>query len=112
MIFDRWTIFLLNLLLLVPLMTACGGWRSGGGASSGRSTIAGQSAIPVAGSYYSLELKPDGSLWEWGDNEHGQLGDGANTQRNAPVQVGSGYIAASAGGGTTSVNKVASILVL
>jgi alpha-tubulin suppressor-like RCC1 family protein len=29
----------------------------------------------------------DLEAWAWGQNEYGQLGDGTNTNRNAPVQV-------------------------
>lgn len=50
-----------------------------------------------AGWMHSLALKADGSLWAWGDNSYGQLGDGTTTQRNAPVLIGTGYIAVSAG---------------
>jgi uncharacterized repeat protein (TIGR03803 family) len=33
----------------------------------------------AAGGYHSLELQPDGSLWAWGGDDSGQLGENANT---------------------------------
>jgi alpha-tubulin suppressor-like RCC1 family protein len=41
----------------------------------------------AGGQIYSLALKNDGTVWAWGSNNWGQLGDGTTTQRNAPVQV-------------------------
>jgi len=41
----------------------------------------------AAGWYHSLAIKTDGSLWAWGYNGAGQLGDGTTTQRLTPVQV-------------------------
>ena len=37
---------------------------------------------------HGLALKEDGTVWAWGDNRFGQLGDGTTTYRAAPVQVG------------------------
>jgi alpha-tubulin suppressor-like RCC1 family protein len=41
-----------------------------------------------AGEYHSLELLADGSVWAWGYNSGGQLGDGSEEERSAPVPVG------------------------
>lgn len=38
---------------------------------------------------HSLALKTDGTVWSWGWNWAGQLGDGSNTDSNTPVQVSS-----------------------
>jgi len=45
-------------------------------------------AFVSAGELYSLAIKKDGTLWAWGRNTDGQLGDGTTTQRNTPVQIG------------------------
>ncbi|HEX8702583.1 MAG TPA: RCC1 repeat-containing protein, partial [Myxococcaceae bacterium] len=36
---------------------------------------------------HSLALGNDGTVWAWGDNTSGQLGDGTTTPRLSPVQV-------------------------
>jgi alpha-tubulin suppressor-like RCC1 family protein len=42
----------------------------------------------AAGSYHSLALKADGTLWAWGYNGVGQLGDGTKTDKHSPLQIG------------------------
>jgi alpha-tubulin suppressor-like RCC1 family protein len=46
------------------------------------------SASYSAGARHSLVILQDGTLWAWGKNDQGQLGDGTNTDRLKPVQVG------------------------
>jgi len=41
----------------------------------------------AAGANHSVALASDGTVWAWGDNERGQLGDGTTHRRLAPVQV-------------------------
>jgi hypothetical protein len=53
----------------------------------------------AAGDAHTVALKADGSVWAWGNNISGQLGDNTTTDRYAPVQVPglSGVIAVTAG---------------
>ena len=57
--------------------------------------LSGVSAISV-GDQHVCALKTDGTVFCWGDNTNGQLGDNTTTQRNVPVQVhgvaDSGYL--------------------
>jgi len=41
----------------------------------------------AAGLGHSLALLEDGTVWAWGDNQFGQLGDGTLIDRNVPVPV-------------------------
>jgi alpha-tubulin suppressor-like RCC1 family protein len=48
----------------------------------------------------------DGSLWCWGNNSHGQLGDGTWTNKNTPVQIiPSGVVAVALGNSHTCAIK-------
>ncbi len=40
-----------------------------------------------SGTLFSMALKSDGTVWSWGDNSYGQLGDGTTTNRLSPVRV-------------------------
>lgn len=41
----------------------------------------------AGGSDHSLALKADGTVWAWGRNDYGQLGDNTTDERHTPVQV-------------------------
>ncbi len=52
----------------------------------GTGILSGISLI-TGGEYHSVAIKSDGTLWAWGRNNHGQLGDGTITNSSIPVRV-------------------------
>ena len=61
----------------------------------------------TAGFNHTVVLKNDGTLWAWGDNYLGQLGDGTIIDKNVPTRIGSGttWSAVAAGGDHTVALK-------
>ena len=56
----------------------------------------------------AVAIKNDGTLWNWGSNQVGQLGDGTNAHKSSPVQTiagGTDWKQASTGGGQTAAIK-------
>ncbi len=63
-------------------------------------------AIEGGGSH-TIELKSDGTVWVWGSNKYGQLGDGTTIDSPAPIQVsGLTEVIAIAGGGFNSYSPL------
>lgn len=65
-------------------------------------------AAIAAGSFHTMVLKSDGSVWNTGYNEDGELGDGTQTGKTVPVLISSmGYdnLAVSAGGSHSAFIK-------
>jgi alpha-tubulin suppressor-like RCC1 family protein len=44
-------------------------------------------AVISAGGFHCLALKANGTVWAWGWNNHGQLGDGSTKDQAIPIQV-------------------------
>ena len=55
------------------------------GQVAGLTAVAAVATGPEA--YHNLALKFDGTVWAWGANDYGQLGDGSTTDRHTPVRV-------------------------
>ena len=49
--------------------------------------IAGSHAAYCSGGHHTLAPKSDGTVWAWGYNGYGELGDGTYTDSSTPVQV-------------------------
>jgi alpha-tubulin suppressor-like RCC1 family protein len=75
------------------------GWGRNWAGELGRGTHATQELVPaevsglsdvkaiVAGRFFSLALKRDGTVWAWGQGDSGVLGDGTDESRYSPVQA-------------------------
>ncbi|HEV2123059.1 MAG TPA: hypothetical protein VGW38_09830, partial [Chloroflexota bacterium] len=74
------------------------GQLGNGTMSTANGTTMPSSAVPVqaaihnavaiaAGSGHNLALRSDGTVWAWGANHSGQVGDGTTVNRSYPVQV-------------------------
>jgi len=61
-------------------------WSPGGTVATAEATN--PAWIQVAsGEWHSVALRDDGTVWTWGQNGHGQLGDGTTRDRSTPAQV-------------------------
>ena len=58
--------------------------KSGGSSGGGDGQI---KQVSVSASH-TVVIKTDGSLWAWGLNSRGQLGDGTTTDKNIPIRIG------------------------
>lgn len=58
-----------------------------------------------AGRTHTMAIKSDATLWAWGNNSQGQLGDGTTTSKSAPVKIMDDVAAVSANGYHTTAIK-------
>ncbi|HUR17631.1 MAG TPA: hypothetical protein VMZ51_01685, partial [Acidimicrobiales bacterium] len=82
----------------------------GDGSTTARSSIPVQVgtatnwATVAAGGKHTAAIRTDGTLWAWGNNDSGQVGDGTLTAHSIPVQVGTAtnWATVAAGGNHTA----------
>lgn len=51
----------------------------------------------AVGELHTLALQSDGTLWAWGYNQNGQLGDGTTVDKSTPVKIGKDFVFVAAG---------------
>jgi alpha-tubulin suppressor-like RCC1 family protein len=61
-------------------------WSPGGLTPSAEATGAAWTQV-ASGDWHSVALREDGTVWTWGQNGHGQLGNGTTTDRATPALV-------------------------
>lgn len=71
---------------------------------TGFATYAATPAI-LAGSDHTLLLKTDGTVWAWGRNDRGQLGNGSGVASTRPVLIGNAVVAIATGGDSSFALK-------
>src|SRR3989339_893222 len=83
-------LFSLCFFLLIPAYVYADGW-----------------VAISAGYQHTIALKSDGTLWAWGSNGYGQLGDDTTTERLFPTQIGTDmtWVTVSAGNNHTIALK-------
>ena len=62
----------------------------------------------ACGYYHTAAIKTDGTLWTWGNNGYGQLGDNTITSKSSPIQTitgGNNWKQVSCGSGHTAAIK-------
>ncbi|MCP4374141.1 MAG: hypothetical protein GY797_39455 [Deltaproteobacteria bacterium] len=81
-----------SLLLVITLglvsIIGTGGGSSGGDGGGSSPSPGAEWSVLSSGDAHTVALKTDDTLWTWGDNLSGQLGDGTTTDRHSPVQTG------------------------
>jgi len=100
----KWVSLVCALLLVLAAIPAFGLFPSAKAADEFQAQ-----PMIAAGENHVLALKSDGTVWAWGFNSQGQLGDGTDKSRSTPAQVNNltKITAVAAGGGFQSGHSLA-----
>ena len=86
--------------IMEDVIYSSAGWkRTDGGLADGVDDFIDVNTVPETGLLWqhSLAVTSDGTLWAWGDNNAGQLGDETLINRHSPVRVMEDVVSVSAG---------------
>ena len=76
----RLVCFLLSVVMVISLLPM-------GTLTVSASTFAGDVPVIDLGFHHSAAIKTDGSLWIWGYNYYGQLGNGTKENSYTPIKI-------------------------
>src|SRR6266511_2983978 len=93
------------LALAVTALAACGDSEPAPSAYSAAVKLSSDWKSVAAGTFHTAAVKTDGTLWAWGNNDNGEVGNGTTTNQSSPVQIGSGFASVAAGGAHTVAVK-------
>jgi alpha-tubulin suppressor-like RCC1 family protein len=89
-----------TLLVDRSMIVKASAWASDGSQSMVRRADYVVTGAVATGDYHTLALKADGTLWAWGYNGDGQLGDGTTVRRTTFAQVTTIVDVVAVGGGS------------
>lgn len=69
-------------------VTSQSDWAYGGSFTTPAVATTGCWQSVSAGMSHTMAIRTDGTLWAWGANDFGQLGDGTSIAKTTPVQIG------------------------
>ncbi|MFC5403231.1 RCC1 domain-containing protein [Cohnella soli] len=82
------TIIAATTIIITALISGCGQQPNSQNQNlNTKSTQESDIAFIEAGGYHSVALKKDGTVWAWGRNLSGQLGDGLTVDRYEPSKI-------------------------
>ncbi|WP_176444885.1 RCC1 domain-containing protein [Paenibacillus herberti] len=79
-------IIVITMIIITSMLSSCG-QQSNVSNQNKKTNHESDITVVEAGGYHSVALKKDGTVWSWGRNNVGQLGDGLSIDRFEPSKI-------------------------